>query len=89
MIHYVIKDIQHLNGETRQDGAYPARIGCTIAVEYPPEFGSRYIMDYIKDNQDNPKSGAIWTSRITDWRETHTGLMIKTLNSIYVLEETA
>lgn len=89
MIHYVIKDIQHPDGSTRQDGAYPTRIGCTVAVEYPPEFGSRYIMDYLKDKQGAPKAGALWTSMVIDWTQTHSGLIIKTLNSIYVLEETA
>jgi len=30
----IIKDIQHIKtGETRTDGRYPLRIGCTIRIE--------------------------------------------------------
>lgn len=88
MSYYKIINITDKNGQTRTDGLYPNRIGCTIWVEYEPEVGSRYVMAYTRDNQGNPKNGTVYTSTILNWNESWFGLIIETLNSIYYLQKT-
>lgn len=89
MIYYKIVDITDKQGQPRTDAAYSNRIGSTVWVEYEPEVGSRYVMAYASDNRGHPRQGMIITSAIQNWHETHAGLVIETLNSVFYLQEVA
>lgn len=90
---YLIKTI--LNSRTKQrrtDGRYPNRIGSKVnivnlTIEGAMEPGNILMLDYIEDNQGNPKDGVLRTSRILDIIAYGRIIEVVTRNSIYVLEE--
>ena len=51
------------------------------------EPGNMLVLDYIEDNQGNPKDGTLRSSRILDIISYERIIEIVTHNSIYVLEE--
>ena len=82
-----IKDIRYANtNETRTDGRYPLRIGSNVDFYFPPEVGGPALLQYITDNQDNPKEGLLRTSTVTDIVETDKEIYLETRNSVYVFE---
>ena len=83
-----IKDIRYAEtNETRTDGKYPSRIGCTVEFLIEPMVDDVMFLSYILDNQGNPKSGYLQSSRVEDIAETNTEIIITTRNSIYYLEK--
>lgn len=83
-----IKDIKHIeSNETRTDDKYPLRIGSTVEFLYEPIVGMGMNLFYITDNQGNPKSGCIRTSRVDNIVETDTEIVITTKNSVYYLKK--
>ena len=82
-----IKNITYVNGETRTDGRYPLRIGSKVKLAYYLTNGACMLLDYIEDNQGNPKSGQLRTSSVQDFNETEDGIVVTTRNSIYYLEK--
>lgn len=85
---YKIIDIKHRKtNETRTDGRYPLRIGSTINFYIKPCAGVVALLNYIADNEGNPKMGTLRTSTVTDIDENNNHIIIETLNSIYILEE--
>ena len=82
----IIQDIQHIEtGQTRQDGHYPQRIGSKVDLCQPPHPGASAIIAYLKDNAGKDKSGYLVTSIVNEYEETSTQIILKTLNSKYVL----
>lgn len=90
---YLIKTI--LDSRTKQrrtDGRYPNRIGSKVnivnlTIKGAMEPGNMLVLDYIEDNQGNPKDGTLRSSRILDIISYGRIIEIVTHNSIYVLEE--
>ena len=82
-----IKNITYANGETRTDGRYPLRIGSKVKLAYYLTDGACMLLDYIEDNQGNPKSGHLRTSSVQDFKETEDEIVVTTRNSIYYLEK--
>lgn len=81
----IIRDIQDIRtGQTRSDGKYPQRIGSRVAFAHMPEPGTCMYLQYITDNQDNPKSGHLRTSLIKGFQENAQEVIITTLNSRYI-----
>ena len=72
--------------QTRTDGRYPLRIGCTVEFLYPPYKGTSLILAYFFDNQGKPKSGYLHTSIVKDIQESPDQYIITTKNSIYYLD---
>ena len=83
----IIKNITYANGETRTDGRYPLRIGSKVKFAYYLTKGACMLLDYIEDNQSNPKSGQLRTSSIQDIKETEDEIIVTTRNSIYYFEK--
>lgn len=82
-----IKDIKFVeNGETRMDGRCPLRIGSTVEFFTEPKIGQTMIISYIKDNEDNKKSGYLHTSKVQKIEENKKDIIITTVNSIYHFE---
>ena len=82
-----IKDIRYVGtNETRTDGRYPQRIGSRVVFCYPPEVGSPTFLQYITDNQGNPKEGILRTSTVANIVETDKEIYLETRNSVYVFE---
>ena len=83
-----IKDIRHTEtNETRTDGKYPQRIGCTVEFLIEPMVDDVMFLLYLLDNHGNPKEGCIRTSRVEDIIETDTEFVVTTRNSVYYLEK--
>ena len=83
-----ILDIQSARtNETRTDGRYPLRIGSTVEFYTNPLPGCSMVLDYVSDNQGNPKSGLLRTSVVVDVEETKDEIVITTVNSIYHFEK--
>lgn len=83
-----IKDIRYVNtNETRTDGRYPLRIGSNVVFYYPPEVGSPAFLQYITDNQGNPKEGILRTSAVANIVETDKEIYLETRNSVYEFEK--
>ena len=86
----IIHDIQYSNTkETREDDAYPQRIGCKVSWAMPPQMGCGMFLAYEKDNSGNPKSGYLATSPIVAFEEYSDRFHITTQNSIYILRKTS
>lgn len=82
-----IIDIKKLGtGETRTDGRYPSRIGCTVELEFEPSIGECMYLIYLKDNVGNDKSGILRTSLVQNIERNGQQLIVTTLNSIFILE---
>lgn len=82
-----IKDIRYVDtNETRTDGRYPLRIGSNVIFYFPPEVGSPALLQYVTDNQGNPKEGVLRTSTVANIVETDTKIYLETLNSVYEFE---
>lgn len=83
-----IKDIRYTEtNETRTDGKYPLRIGSTVEFMFKPVVDDVMFLEYVMDNQGNPKNGCLRTSRVEDVVETDTEIVVTTRNSIYYLEK--
>ena len=83
-----ILDIQSVETrETRTGGRYPLRIGSTVEFYTNPLPGCSMLLDYVSDNQGNPKSGYLRTSAVVDVEETEDEIVITTVNSIYHFEK--
>lgn len=83
-----IKDIRYTEtNETRTDGKYPQRIGCTVEFMFEPAVDDVMFLEYVLDNQGNEKVGCIRTSRVEDIVETDTEIVVTTRNSVYYLEK--
>lgn len=83
----IISDIKSRETmQTRTDGRYPLRIGCTVEFYDQPYRGCSLALSYILDNQGNPKSGYLVTSVVKDVQESPNQYIITTENSIYYLE---
>lgn len=79
-----ITDIKSVEtNETRTDGRYPLRIGSTVNFYMKPVPGYPMVLDYVSDNQGNPKSGYIRTSRVVEIVESIYEVIVTTVNSIY------
>ena len=74
-------------GKTRTDGRYPQRIGSTVKFSLPHEPGHCLYLDYVADNEGNPKDGILRTSPVEHIIETDTMIAIYTLNSVYYFEK--
>lgn len=83
----IIKNITYANGKTRIDGRYPIRIGSKVKLAYQLTKGVCMLLEYIEDNQGNPKSGQLRTSSIQDFTETEGEIIVITKNSIYYFEK--
>ena len=83
-----ILDIKSVEtNETRTDGRYPLRIGSTVKFYVDPVPGYPMVLEYVCDNQGNPKSGYLRTSTVAEI-EKHpltNEMVIATVNSIYYL----
>ena len=87
-VYMKIKDIRHIEtNETRTDGKYQQRIGCTVEFMIEPMVDDVMFLMYSLDNQGNPKGGYLQTSRIEDIAETDTEFIVTTRNSVYYLEK--
>lgn len=84
-----IKNITYVEtNETRTDGRYPIRIGSEVNFAfYEPTIGNVMYLEYVKDNEGNPKEGLLRTSIVHDVIETETEIIVKTINSIYYFEK--
>lgn len=90
---YLIKTI--LDSRTKQrrtDGRYPNRIGSKVnivnlTIEGAMKPGNMLVLDYVEDNQGNPKDGTLRSSRILGIIFYGRTIEVTTHNSIYVLEE--
>lgn len=84
-----IKNITYAEAnETRTDGRYPIRIGSEVNFAfYEPTVGDVMYLEYVKDNEGNPKEGIIRTSNICNIEETDNEIVIETRNSIYYFEK--
>lgn len=79
-----IVDIKSVEtNETRTDGRYPLRIGSTVRFYMKPVPGLPMVLEYICDNQGNPKSGYLRTSTVTEVEESMYEVVVTTVNSIY------
>lgn len=84
-----IKNITHAEtNETRTDGRYPIRIGSEVNFAfYEPTVGDVMYLEYVKDNEGNPKEGVIRTSIVYDVKRIENEIIVKTKNSIYYFEK--
>ena len=83
-----IKDIRHIEtNETRTDGRYPLRIGSTVDFYSKPFIGFAMMLAYVADNEGNPKEGILRTSYVKEYTENEKEFIVKTNNSIYILEK--
>ena len=82
-----ICDITDKEDITRADGRYPLRIGSKVKLAYCLTNGACMLLDYIEDNQGNPKSGQLRTSIVEDIKETENEIIVTTRNSIYYFEK--
>ena len=83
-----IKDIVYADtGKTRTDGRYPQRIGSTVEFLYPPTVGETMYLDYVADNEGNPKSGVLRTSTVQNIIENDPVVAVFTRNSVYYFEK--
>ena len=84
-----IKNITYAEtNETRTDGRYPIRIGSEVNFAfYEPTVGNVMYLEYVKDNEGNPKEGVIRTSNIYNIEETDNEIIVETRNSIYYFEK--
>ena len=85
-----ILDIRSLEtNETRTDGRYPLRIGSAVRFYVEPEPGYPMVLEYICDNQGNPKSGYLRTSMVTEIEEHRlmNEVVVTTVNSIYYFKK--
>lgn len=84
-----IKNITYVEtNETRTDGRYPIRIGSEVNFAfYEPFIGDVMYLEYVKDNEGNPKEGVIRTSIVYDVKRTENEIVVKTKNSIYYFEK--
>lgn len=83
-----IRDIRYTEtNDTRTDGKYPSRIGCTVEFMFEPVVDDAMFLEYILDNQGNEKGGYIQTSRVEDIVETDAEIVVTTRNSVYYLEK--
>lgn len=82
-----ICDITDKEDITRTDGRYPLRIGSKAKLAYYLTNGACMLLDYIEDNQGNPKSGQLRTSTVESFKETENEIIVTTRNSIYYFEK--
>lgn len=84
-----IKNITYVEtNETRTDGRYPIRIGSEVNFAfYEPTIGDVMYLEYIKDNEGNPKEGVLRTSMFYNINRTENEIVVKTKNSIYYFEK--
>lgn len=84
-----IKNITYVEtNETRTDGRYPIRIGSEVEFAfYEPTVGDVMYLEYIKDNEGNPKEGMLRTSNVRSIEETESEIIVETKNSIYYFEK--
>lgn len=84
----IIVDIKNVkNKQSRNDNAYLERIGCKVSLMQAPVSGASMILKYHTAHNGTPKTGFLVTSIVTGFEESSTQLIIKTLNSIYVLRK--
>lgn len=84
----IIKDIQHIkNGETRTDGRYPLRIGCTVSFCEEPTIGWCMWLMYHNDRDGNLKDGYLRTSYVENIFRDQNDLIVETMNSRYIFQE--
>lgn len=82
----------HKAGETRTDGRYPIRIGCTYTCLSFPGVGHGVIMPYLKDFMGNERGGYVHTSKLVEIELPERGtddkpwFRFKTKNTIYTME---
>lgn len=87
MRKYKITDIKSVQtGETRTDGRYPIRIGSIVSIYFLVK-NYALLLIYHKDNQGNPKEGMLKTSAVQNIEKCDSKTIVRTLNSIYYLEE--
>ena len=80
-----IKDIKTL--KTRTDGRYPLRIGSIVTLLNPNlKYNDCAFLEYIKDNQGNPKEGVLRTSIVHMIEIDGLDTILHTHNSIYYLK---
>ena len=85
---YKISSITHKDtGRIREDGRYPNRIGCIFNFYLPLKIGSCALLEYIKDNQGNDKSGILRTSIVEKIFEDEKEIVFSTTNSTYTIEK--
>lgn len=85
-----IKDIRHVStNETRTDGRYPLRIGCTVRFfnNFRPQIGNVMLLEYIYDNNGGEKDGYLRTSTVYGVEEDNEEIVVETRNSIYIFEK--
>ena len=83
-----ISDIKSVEtNETRTDGRCPLRIGSTVNFYMKPVPGYPMVLEYVSDNQGNPKSGYLRTSRVVEIVESMHDVVVTTVNSIYYLKK--
>jgi hypothetical protein len=82
-----ICDITGKDDKTRTDGRYPLRIGSKVKFAYCLTKGACMLLDYIEDNQGNPKSGHLRTSIVESFKETENEIVVTTRNSIYYFKK--
>ncbi len=82
-----ICDITDRDDITRTDGRYPLRIGSKVKFAYYLTKGACMLLDYIEDNQGNPKSRQLRTSTVEDFKETENEIIVTTRNSVYYFEK--
>lgn len=83
---YKIDRITTKDGSDKTNEADLKRKGCTVNL-YQLELGYSMILDYIKDNEGNYKSGFIRTSVVNDYDNCGDGFVVYTENSIYYLKK--
>ena len=83
-----IKSVTLPDGTPRADDKYPVRAGSLFNVVLL-ESGSRMMLDYICDNEGNPKIGTLVTSPVTTINYLNGDIdafQVITRNSVYLLE---
>lgn len=87
---YLIENITFKNGQTREDGRYPNRIGSTVQLNQYPMVGYPLCFRYVKYNNGEIVEDHITrTSRVDDFDHYSqpSYLIIYTRNSIYYFKE--
>jgi hypothetical protein len=88
MTRYQIQGITDRNGRDKEDEASKRRLGSTyqllqILSNHP------MVLEYITDNQGNPKSGYLQTSTVVDceYIKSDELYIVTKLNSIYYVKK--
>lgn len=84
--YYIIEKITNLDGNPREDGRYPKRIGRRFKFCYEPQIGSCMYLEYCPRNGEQ-YMGVLRTSVVQASQFTITGgEVVTTENSVYYLE---